>query len=336
MKLCRTQYSPVMKSHCDDCGHDDYIPHSCGHRSCPHCQHHESQQWIERQCEKQVPADYFLITFTLPRQLRALAWQNQRVIYNLMFKCTWDTLNSFSQTDKNLQGTPGVIAVLHTHSRELQQHPHIHSVIPSAAINNTNNTWRRKHGNKTKKKYLFNYKALARVFRGKFLAGLKQLNLSIPKDCPDKWVVNCQSVGAGDKTLVYLGRYLYRGVISEKDILGCENGYVTYQYKNSKTKKMQKETVKGADFLWLIIQHTLPRGFRRARNYGFLHANSKANIKVLQLRFNIDPNKWKAKQKTRAKLICPCCHAVMKIVGTQISLLKQTITGLEKQPAVPG
>jgi hypothetical protein len=141
MKICRTKHSPVMQFQCDGCGHKELIPHSCGHRSCPHCQHHESQQWIERQCDKQVPADYFMITFTLPKQLRPLAWQHQREIYNLLFQCTWDTLNTFSKNDRDLQGTAGVTAVLHTHSRELVLHPHIHTVIPAGAISVKNNLW---------------------------------------------------------------------------------------------------------------------------------------------------------------------------------------------------
>jgi len=331
MKICRTQHSPVMQTQCADCDHHEYIPHSCGHRSCPHCQHHESQQWIARQCDKQVPANYFMITFTLPAQLRALAWQHQRQIYTLMFKCTWETLNTFSQNDKQLQGTPGVIAVLHTHSRALDQHPHIHSVIPGGAIDKKTNVWRKKRGKKQKNQYLFNHKALAKVFRAKFLAGLKQLKLTLPKGTPDQWVVNCQSVGAGDKTLVYLGRYLYRGVIREQDILSCQDGYVTYQYKNSKTKRYQKKTIKGADFLWLILQHILPRGFRRARNYGFLHPNSKSLIKTLQVQFKIDPKKWQSTRKPAPKPCCPDCGGEMKIIGTQISLIERAIAGLTKQ-----
>ncbi|PCI66125.1 MAG: hypothetical protein COB26_11605 [Piscirickettsiaceae bacterium] len=83
---------------------------SCGHRSCPHCQNHESQQWIERQCQKQLPVNYFMITFTLPAELRPLAWSHQRVIYQLLFKCAWETLNTFSLNDKQLKGTPGMVA----------------------------------------------------------------------------------------------------------------------------------------------------------------------------------------------------------------------------------
>ena len=100
---------------------------------------------------------------------------------------------------------------------------------------------------------------------------------------PKEWVVDCKSVGAGTKALVYLGRYLYRGVIQEKDIIACKNGRVTYRYRNSKSKKIETKTVTGEEFLWLLLQHVLPKGFRRARNFGFLHPNSKPLIQVLQL-----------------------------------------------------
>ncbi len=117
MTICCTKQSPKMLAGCSKCDQQIYVPHSCEHRNCPHCQHHESQQWLERQLKKQVPADYFLITFTLPAEFRPLAWQHQRQIYAVMIQRYWEMLQKFSQNDKPLQGTPGAIAVLHTHSR---------------------------------------------------------------------------------------------------------------------------------------------------------------------------------------------------------------------------
>ena len=317
MKICRTKHSPVMQVCCTDCEHQALVPHSCGHRNCPHCQHHESQLWIERQLKKQVPARYFMITFTLPAQLRPLVWQHQRLLYSLMFDCVWDTLHTFSQNDKKLKGVPGVIAVLHTHSRALDYHPHIHAVMPAAIVDKLNKLWRTQQG-----KYLFNHKALAKVFRAKMLQRIIQENLLLPKSMPQKWVVDCKAVGSGDKALVYLGRYLYRGVIREKDILSCQDGNVTYRYQNSKTKRFEIKTVSGARFLWLILQHVLPKGFRRARNFGFLHPNSKSFIQVLQYLLKFDPKKLLAKIRQRPQLICECCGAAMKISRTRIPVVE--------------
>ena len=257
IKNCRSAMSPKMQAECGDCEHQIYVPHSCGHRSCPNCQAHESQRWIERQMQKLVPGDYFMITFTLPAQLRALALANRQVMYELFMQCAWDTLRTFSHNDKKLQGTPGAVGVLHTHSRRLDFHLHTHMVIPAAAFDNKRKLWRSK-----KAKYLFNHTALAQVFRAKLLEGIKQAELIQVEQAqgrhPEKWVVDVKNVGTGEKALVYLGRYLYRGVIREQDILACENGQVTFRYRNSKTQKIERRTVGGVEFLRLILQHVLP------------------------------------------------------------------------------
>ena len=116
MKHCRTQASPKMQVQCTGCEHQMLVPHSCGHRHCPHCQHQESQQWLERQLRKQVPAEYFLLTFTLPAEFRALAWAHQSALYDLLMRCSWETVRTFSLNDRQLQGTPGAIALLHTNT----------------------------------------------------------------------------------------------------------------------------------------------------------------------------------------------------------------------------
>ena len=223
MKDCRTSASPRMLAQCPACESQVFVPHSCGHRHCPHCQHHESQQWLERQLQKQVPAAYFLLTFTLPQELRALAWRHQRTLYTLMTRCSWETVRMFSHNDQQLQGMPGAITVLHTHSRRLDYHPHVHLVMPAAAIDGEQKRWRTKGGKKGTGKnpsgYLFNHKALAKVFRAKMLDAITREGLALPARYPQTWVVDCKSVGTGEKALVYLGRYLYRGVIQEKDLV---------------------------------------------------------------------------------------------------------------------
>lgn len=319
MASCRTSQSPKMLAGCNQCDHQTHVPHSCGHRSCPHCQSHECQQWLERQLKKQVPAEYFLLTFTLPAELRRLAWQHQRVVYSLMMECCWDTVQTFSQNDKKLQGKPGAVTVLHTHSRRLDYHPHVHMVIPAAAIDVKSRLWRTKKANSNKSGgYLFSHKALAKVFRAKVLDAITKQGIALPFKQPSKWVVDCKSVGSGDKALIYLGRYLYRGVIQEKDIVACRDGNVTFRFKDSKTKMMAFRTVSGAEFLWLIIQHVLPKGFRRTRNYGYLHPNSKRMIQLLQLILNVNPFRAIGWVKKKPKLICRCCGSEMTIIKTRI------------------
>lgn len=318
IKHCRTHASPKMQVQCTGCDHHKLVPHSCGHRHCPHCQHHESQRWLERQMQRLVPAEYFLITFTLPAEFRALAAAHQRLAYDLLMRCSWETVRTFSQNDKQLHGTPGTIAVLHTHTRRLDYHPHVHLVVPAAAVNGDQKRWRIKR-RKAKGGYLFNRKALAKVFRAKILAGIASAGLALPGRYPRQWVVDCKSVGSGASALIYLGRYLYRGVIREQDILACHDGQVTFRYRNAKTGRMERRTVPGAQFLWLVLQHVLPKGFRRARNFGFLHPNCKRLIALLQVLLKFDPGRASDWVKVRTPILCTCCGAVMKIVRTRIS-----------------
>jgi hypothetical protein len=239
-------------------------------------------------------------------------------------------LQTFSRHDKKLKGDPGVIAVLHTHSRPLDYHPHIHAVMPAAIVDKVNKLWRTKAG-----QYLFNHKALAKVFRAKLLSRLAEENLSLPTAVPAEWVVDCKYVGSGDKALVYLGRYLYRGVIAEKDILSCQDGKVTFRYQNSKTKRYETKTVSGAKFLWLVLQHVLPKGFRRARNYGFLHPNSKTLITLLHYLLKFDPLKFLGLIKQRPVMRCDCCGGIMIIGRTRITPVERLKLELNNLAPVP-
>jgi len=137
--------------------------------------------------------------------------------------------------------------------------------------------------------------------------------LPFPTTIPNQWVVDCKFVGAGDKALIYL----YRGAIREKDILACQNGNVTYRYQDSKRKckckRYKTKTVSGAKFLWLVLQHILPKGFCRARNYGFLHPNSKRGIKLIHRLLKFDPAKLLATLKPRPQVTCQCCGGAMRV-----------------------
>jgi hypothetical protein len=318
MKLCRASLAPRMLAQCTGCAEQRLVPHSCGHRNCPHCQHFESQRWIERQTKALVPGNYFLITFTLPAQLRALAWQHQRTVYSSLMDCAWQTLRTFSQNHRQLQGSPGAVAVLHTHSRRLDFHPHVHVAMPAGALDADKRLWRSLRASAKGGGYLFNHKALAKVFAAKLLDALRNEGLALPPDLPGKWVVDCKCVGSGEKVLVYLGRYLYRGVIQEKDIIGCQNGQVTYRWRDSKTNKTATRTVSGATFLQLVLQHVLPRGFRRARNFGFLHPNSKRLIALLQLLVFKRVAAAPEAPAPRPQWLCSCCGAPMVVVRRRI------------------
>lgn len=308
IRSCRNSNLGALYVTCPDCNHSEWKPLSCGHRNCPQCQNHEASQWIDRQQGKLLPVLYFMVTFTLPYELRALTYHNQRLVFSLFFECVTSTLKDFGLNPKNLGAEIGMTMVMHTHSRELNFHPHIHVVIPGGGVNKSKRQWIKKKG-----KYLFNHKNLAKVFRARFLTALNEAGLSIPKRVPNKWVVDCARCGRGISAIKYLSKYLYRGVISEKNIVSNRNGMVTFKYIESKTGTTKYRTLKGEDFLHLTMQHVLPKGFRRVRDYGFLHSNAKKLLFLVQLILHIKVKE--IEQRPRPVFKCPRCKAHMVVLG---------------------
>jgi hypothetical protein len=308
IRRCRTPDSGQVYVQCPECGQAQWRPMSCGHRNCPKCQNHEASQWIDHQKAKLLPVPYFLATFTLPYEFRPLTWRHQKAVYSILFSCAASTLKDFGLNPKNLGAEIGMSMVLHTHNRKLDFHPHVHAVTPGGGVDKRTRQWKKK-----KTKFLFSKKAMAKVFRARFLTAVREAGFPIPKRVPQKWVVDCSYAGKGITALKYLSRYLYRGVISQKNIVSNQDGQVTFKYTESRTARTQFRTLKGEDFLHLIMQHVLPKGFRRIRDYGFLHSNAKKLLSLVQLvlRVVID----KIIQRPRPAFKCPCCHSPMVIVG---------------------
>ncbi len=305
---CRTRGAGELHVHCMECGHSQWQPLSCGHRSCPRCQNHEASQWLDRQYAKLLPVNYFMVTFTLPYQLRTLAWDNPTCLYNLLFTCATTTLKDFGLNPDNLGAALAMTAILHTHTRRLDYHPHVHLIVPGGGVDKARKQWKKLKGN-----YLFNEFALAKVFRARFLAAMKENKLPFPTKLPEKWVVDCKAVGTGQPALKYLSRYLYRGVISERNIIANHNGTVTFQYTDSQTGNRQTRSLKGEDFLWLVLQHVLPKGFRRARDYGFLHGNAKKLLALVQLVLHVIIEAQSP--RPRPIFTCPKRQSPMQILG---------------------
>jgi len=315
IRHCRTPDSGELYVRCPDCDHAQWQPLSCGHRSCPKCQNHVASQWIDRQQAKLMPVLYFMVTFTLPYELRSLAWHHQKAVYSILFTCAASTLKDFGLNPKNLGAQIGMTMALHTNNRKLDYHPHIHAVVPGGGVDKRRRQWKKKKG-----KYLFNKKAMAKVFRARFLTALNTAGFSIPKRVPTEWVVDCSAVGKGITALKYLSRYLYRGVISEKNIISNQDGQVTFKYIESKTGTTQYRTLKGEDFLQLTLQHVLPKGFRRVRDYGFLHSNAKKLLFLVQMILHVGIKA--IEQRPRPVFKCPCCKSPMLILGFRRAALK--------------
>lgn len=310
---CRTGAFGARVLHCDGCQQSLVAPRSCGHRSCPRCQHQAASDWLDRQQRKLLPVDYYMATFTLPDGLRTLARQQPAAVFNAMFDATSKTLTTFGRNDRKLGAALGFCAVLHTHSRRLDFHPHLHVVIPGGSIDVKRRQWRTRS-----RKYLFNGRQLAKVFRAKLIHALAGAGIDLPRGLPTKWIVNCEHVGAGLPALKYLSRYLYRGVIREQQIVDHDRvaGTVTFRYQDSKTKAAALRTLPLVEFARLILQHVLPKGFRRARDYGFLHHNARRLIDLLHyvLRVVIKA----AIVPVLRPFLCPHCRQPMITIGSTL------------------
>lgn len=312
MLRCQTEQQGRSQWFCSHCHHDDRLPLSCGHRHCPQCQHRTTSDWLERQKQKLLPVHYYMATFTLPYELRELARQHSKALYQAMFTVASSILKDFAQREH--KGELGFTIVLHTHSRQRNLHPHLHVIVAGGRYDSSRQQW-----HKGNKRYLFNAFALAKVWRARLLDAIVHHDvMSLPKSVPNKWVVDCRCVGFGLPALQYLSRYLYRGVLPDKDIIKVTDTDVTFRYLDSQTNTYQTRTLPVLKFLWLILQHVLPKGMQRVRDYGFLRGNAKqirVKIQLLLLAlFYCTPHK---EQPVRSKAVraCPCCDHEMACVG---------------------
>ena len=234
-----------------------------------------------------------------------MARAQPKVVYDALFQAASGTLKAFGLNHK-LQVQLGLCAVLHTHSRTLDYHPHLHVIVPGGGIDLKRKQWKQFQG-----RYLFNQQQLATVFRARLLQALSEACVTLPRGIRDQWGVHCCNVGNGQKALEYLSRYLYRGVIHNPqiDAVDNESGTVTFHYTDAKTHARMTRCLPIADFLWTVLQHVLPPGFHRVREYGFVHANAKATLRLVQ---------WVLKARAPAPvhqpgIECRHCHGRLRV-----------------------
>ena len=286
---CRTAAMGAHKIICDDCGHTEISYNSCRNRHCPKCQTFNKEKWIDKQKLCLLPVGYFHVVFTLPDILNPVVYQNQRTVYNLMFKAVWDTLHELSSDKKYLGAEIGVTAVLHTWGQQLAYHPHIHCIVSGGGITK-DGKWI-----PSRKKFFLPMRVMAKLFRGKFLAYLRQPKLEFFNDSaylndPEKfdqfiricyvkeWIVYSKPPFRSAETVVeYLGRYTHRVAISNNRILSAENGKVTFTWKDYKDRNQRKlMTISADEFLRRFLLHVLPKGFNKIRYFGFLGSRYRA------------------------------------------------------------
>lgn len=260
---------------CEGCGESHYADSSCGNRHCPTCQGGKSDEWLKKMEEKTLPVNYFMVTFTVPSELRELIRANQKVCYAALFKAAADAMKKLAK-DPRFVGcdTAGFTGILHTWTRQLEYHPHAHFIVPGGGLAKDGAEWKSSGA-----AFFIHAKPLSKMFRAKFIALLKKEGLVVPPCVWDTdWVVDCRNVGNGKKALKYLAQYVFRVAIAPSRILKVTGGKVTFKYQRSGEKKWRVCVLKIFEFMRRYLQHVLPHGFMKVRHFGFMAANTKVPL----------------------------------------------------------
>ena len=284
IERCRTLALGGHVYACQDCGETQYLYHSCRDRHCPKCQNDKAQLWLEKQQDLLLPARYFLLTFTLPDELRRLARSHQKLFYALLFRTSASATQKLAQDPRFVGGQIGMVGVLHTWGRKLAYHPHVHYIVPAVGWTSEGQAVRPRHHN-----FLLPVKALSKIFRAKFRDALRKTDFfdDIPPDVWQKdWIVHCQPVGHGLGALKYLAPYIFRVAISNNRILKLADGKVTFRYRATDTGKLRTSTLPAEEFIRRFLQHVLPRGFVKVRYYGFLAPGCRNQLAALHLQLD--------------------------------------------------
>lgn len=266
IEACRTAYFGGHLKQCDHCGRQVYAYHSCRNRHCPKCHGDQTERWLAKQQTRLLSTNYFLVTITLPAELRPLAFAHQKIVYGLLMRCAAAALQKLALDPQYVGGRLGALAVLHTWTRAMRYHPHVHLLVTGGGLSPDGKEWRAANP-----AFLMPEAALAKIFRGKLCAGLKQAALlaQVPRQVwKKKWVAHCQAAGPGRQVLNYLARYVFRVAISNSRLERIENGEVTFRYRDNRSQQLRRETLSGVEFIRRFLQHTLPRGCAKVRYYG--------------------------------------------------------------------
>jgi hypothetical protein len=334
---CRTAALGGHLDQCSRCGHRAISFFSCRNRHCPKCQTNARNKWLAARSDELLGVSYFHVVFTLPHELSALALQNKRAIYDLLFRASAATLLEVAADPKHLGAQIGFLSVLHTWGQNLQTHPNVHCVIPAGGLSLDHSRWIH-----PKYPFFLPVKVLSRVFRGKFVAGLKRLyrrkklgfhgnlkDLSQPirfhtflrQLFRQDWVVYAKPpFGGPEYVLQYLARYTHRVAISNHRLVSLADGKVTFRWKDyAHGNKKRKMTITTHEFLRRFLLHVLPRGFVRIRHFGYLSARRRRELIAVcrQLLAEIAKPRYPTQTVRPPSLAtwpCPCCGGTMIII----------------------
>jgi hypothetical protein len=311
---CRTPTLGGQLYRCD-CGQLHYAYHSCNHRACPQCGHADATEWLDRQRRKLLPVPYFLVTFTVPAQLRQVIRSHQQDLYPLLLRQSAAALQDIARDHKDLGAQIGFLAVLQTWTRDLRYHPHVHCVVPSGGLSPDRLHW----VSPKREGYFLPQTVLALRFRTRLRQALRQHHRQLYSQIPRAawtltWVADVQPVGTGEPPLKYLAAYVYRTAFSAERILDDDGQTITFTYKDSKDHRRHTVRLPAERFLHRFLQHVLPRGLQRVRHFGFLSA--AATIQWQRVLALLD---WRPPPQTPVPPspapVCPRCHKPMALIG---------------------
>lgn len=326
IRACRTAALGTQVQQCDHCGHQEIAYRSCRNRHCPKCHSRTRNEWLRDRAAEILPVPYCHVVFTLPRELAPLALQNPKVVYDILFRAVAESLLEMAADPKRLGARIGFLAVLHTWTQRLEHHPHVHCVVPAGGLSSDGQRW----VPAPNRKFFLPVKPLSRLFRGKFLAYLREAfaknrlefwgrlrELAHPVRFSDfvaalyevDWVVYCKPAFGGPRqVLQYLARYTHRVAISNGRLLGLDNGQVRFRWRDSQDHNQMKEmSLEAVEFIRRFLLHVLPSGFVKIRHFGWL-SNRNRKKAIQHCRELLPPFALESLAIESPQPICPVCR----------------------------
>lgn len=315
---CRTA---VMGGHafiCDACEHVRYAYHSCKNRSCPTCHESDRKIWLEKRKKERLPVPYFHAVFTLPKELHEVIRSHQKIGYALLMEAAALSLMKLASDVRYVGGQIGLLSVLHTWTRALVYHPHVHCLIPAGGLSKDRRYWLA-----SRKSYLVPVRALSQIFRATFMALIRRNlpDVSFPQSVWNvSWVVYCKSgPRTADHVLDYLARYVHQTAITNSRIISTQESNVTFRYKDSQKQQWKIMTLTTQEFMRRFLQHVLPPGFHKVRYYGLLSPRNRPWLDQIrrELTFKLPMTKQETENRTAKEekektahplMVCPVCN----------------------------
>jgi hypothetical protein len=296
------------------CGAVHYAYHSCGHRACSQCGQGDARDWAQRQENKLLPVPYFLVTFTVPEALRAVIRAHPRACYAALFRESSGALSDVALSKLGIE--LGFTGVLHTWTRQLVFHPHVHYLVPGGGLTPDGLRWKRA----LDAQYFLPQVVLAARFRNRLRQHLEQHQPALLKTIPaqawrGRWVVDVQPVGRGQTALRYLAAYVQKTALSARRLVACDDTSVTFTHQDRATGQTRTVRLSGDEFLRRFLQHVLPKGFQRVRHFGWLSPAAKRRWERLHALLDWQPAAPSPATTPCGVILCPRCRQPMRLVG---------------------